>query len=526
MKPLIQAVACFSEGRRTEIVQQIVDSMTRAGGIHLLGTEARAQENRCQVTLVGLPSEVEKALFAGVRAAAEHINLTQHSGAHPRFGAMDMISVIPIRDVEIEESIGLAQKLGQKVARELKIPVYMIEAAALRSVYEDTTTLYQTAFQYEQLAEHIGTDPFWMPDFGPAQVGTAGAIFIGAYLPRVYGHLTCSTDAAARLEKLAEAASSLRDVRCQVTDHGLSFTLTNYRRTPLYRVLELLRREAAHAGLTIERCGLDGFVPQAALLESAGWYMQLADFKPEQLLEQRISEAEGRPTPLALEEPPVPEDATQHVFLPTISDAQRLESFASAVGQSTITPGGGAVSALAGALAAALAEMVSGLTISKRGYEEVEQNMRAIRTAATAVRAKLLASVDQDVEAFQHLMDALRLPKADTERPAAIQAATLTATQVPLEVARNGYAALQLVAQVAELGNHNAAIDAAVGAYIGLAAVESAALNVRINVLGLEDTETAERYTAEVTRLIETARQLAQQVIAVASRRGGLTEDK
>ena len=297
--------------------------------------------------------------------------------------------------------------------------------------------------------------------------------------------------------------------------------LLDYEKTPLARVMELIRREAARYGVLIEGSSLVDLLPQAALNASASWYLQFEDFAPEKVLEIRIAKAETEQLSLAHEEPPIPEGASMRIMLPKDPD---FKGFTEDVASATVTPGGGAVSALAGALAAALAQMVSGLTLGKRGYDEVENNMLAIQSAAAALRIKLVSAADQDVEAFQNLMSAIRLPTADPERENAIQSATVDATDVPLEVVRHSYDALLLLEQVVELGNHNAVIDAAVGAQMGAAAVESAALNVRINLLGLNDAEVVQRYLQEVNRIVELTRQLTPRITAAALRRVGLSE--
>lgn len=533
MKPLVECVPNFSEGRRQDVIAEIVEAMVRTGGIYLLDTTSDADHNRCVVTLAGLPEEVEKAIFAGIRTASQLINLDEHRGVHPRFGAADVIPLIPLRDVTMQECTALAHRLGQRVAYELQIPVYFYEEAALRPNYRDLAGIRRPSFQYEQLREVIGIDPAWIPDVGPAQLGPAGAVLIGARPFLIAYNAYLNTDNIEIAKKIARAirnsSGGLRHVKSSgflVNGRAqVSMNLTNFERTPIYRVMELLKIEAARYGVAVESTELVGLIPEMALLDSAQWYLQLEGFDPNRILERRLAQAEMEQTPLGAEEPPIPDDATAHVVLPSIDEYHRPAAFTESVAQSTVTPGGGAVSASAGALAAALAEMVSGLTIGKRGYEQVEGNMQAIKSTAVVLRSKLLDAIEDDIEAFNHLMSTIRLPKDDPDRQRAIQKATLHAAEVPLQVARLSYEAIQLLGQAAEFGNHNASIDAAVGAHLAMAAIEGSALNVRVNLMSLKDESLIQRYTTEINHIVRSARQLCPQIIAVVSQRTGLNED-
>lgn len=506
--------------------------MARAGGVYILDVSSDYDHNRTVVSLAGLPVEVEKALFAGIECAADLIDLDQHIGEHPRFGATDVVPIIPIRDITLEQCISIAQRLGSRVARELHMPVYFYEAAAMRKEHRNLANIRRPSFQYEDLKAVISTDPHWMPDVGPAELGKAGACIIGAREALIAYNVFLNTDNLEIARKIARAirhsSGGLRYVKSTAfMVNGLaqvSLNLTNFRETPIQRVMEMIRSEAQRYGVGILSSELIGLVPQDALWDSASWYLQLDNFSSDSVLEVRIQQAEAD-LPLAIEEPPIPDDATTH-FVPTIdTQAQRPDAFADAIASPTITPAGGAVAAAGAALAAALAEMVSGLTIGKRGYADVEGNMLAIRATAATLRHELLNAIQADSDAFNALMDAIRLPKSHTERDALIQKTSLRAAEIPLETIRLAYESLQLLHQVAELGNHNAAIDAAVGAQMAQAAIEGAALNVRINLLVVADDTTAQRYLAEMNQLLEASRQLTPLIVQVASGRVGLPKD-
>ncbi|MBZ0309762.1 MAG: glutamate formimidoyltransferase, partial [Anaerolineae bacterium] len=299
MKPLVECVPNFSEGRRPDVIAQIVEAMTHAGGIYILDTTADPDHNRCVVTLAGLPEEVEKAVFAGIRTASQLINLDEHEGVHPRFGAADVVPFVPLRDVTMQECVALAHQLGRRVAYELQIPVYFYESAALRVHYQDLADIRRPSFQYEQLREVIGLDPAWMPDVGPAQMGSAGAVLIGARPLLVAYNVYLNTDNVTTAKKIARAirhsGGGLRHVKSAgflVNGKAqVSMNLTDFEQTPLYRVMELLRLEAARYGTAAESAELIGLIPEAALLDSAQWYLQLEDFDSSRILERRLSQA-------------------------------------------------------------------------------------------------------------------------------------------------------------------------------------------------------------------------------------------
>lgn len=528
-RPLVECIPNFSEGRRPDVIDAIVTAMRQAAAVYILDTSSDPDHNRTVITFVGAPEDVERAAFAAIKTAAERIDMTQHSGEHPRLGASDVVPFVPIRDVTMDECVDIARRLGRRVGDELGIPVYLYEAAATSPDRENLANLRSSTFQYEQLAEVIATDPARMPDFGPAQLGTAGATVIGARPPLVAFNVYLNTNNQAIAQKIARAirhsSGGLRYVKgvgFMVEGQAqVSMNLTNYQKTPVHRVVEMIRREAERYGVGITHSELVGLAPQEFFVEAARWYLQLDKFQPDQILEYRIQRAEAERSALAEEEPPVPEEATRRVpaiETPLPTPAQ----FTSAVADGTPTPGGGAVAALAGSLSAALAEMVARLTVGKKKYADVEETMNAIIAAAADLRRKLLDAIDEDVEAFEEVMKAYRLPKDHPGRDAAIQSSLIHAADVPLNVARLALEAMLLSEQVAQQGNVNAASDSAVGALMGLAAVEGAALNVRVNAASLSDPDLAARYRNDAMALVERARQVRDVVIAAAEERAGM----
>ncbi len=528
-RPLVECVPNFSEGRRRDVIEAIVTSIRQAAPVYILDTSSDPDHNRTVVTFAGTPDAVERAMFAAIRTAAEQIDMTVHSGEHPRLGATDVVPFVPIRDVNMDDCVAIALRLGQRVGEELGIPVYLYEAAASRPDRQNLENLRGTSFQYEQLAEVISTDPEHVPDFGPAVMGTAGATVIGARPPLVAYNVYLTTHDVEIARRIARAVRNTSGGLRYVKAAGflvegqaqVSMNLTNYQKTPVHRVVELIRREAARYGVSIAFSELIGLAPQEFFVDAARWYLQLDKFELDQILEYRIQRAEAADSVLADEEPPVPEQASRPVIAvetPPRSPAAFIDS----VAEGTAAPGGGAVAALAGSLSAALAEMVARLTVGKKRYADVEETMNAIVAAASDLRGQLLSAVDEDSAAFNALMGAYRLPEDDPNRATAIQNGTIHAADVPLNVARMALDAMQLAEQVARQGNKNAATDAAVAALMGLAAVEGAALNVRVNVAGLKEDGLAARYNNDVSAMVERARAVRDTVISAAEQRAGL----
>jgi glutamate formiminotransferase/formiminotetrahydrofolate cyclodeaminase len=410
--------------------------------------------------------------------------------------------------------------------------VYFFGEAVRRFGMEDSTDFCHAGFQFEHLQERIRLDPTWMPDVGPAEVGTAGASLIGANLPCLECLIELSGDDLPAAQQVAQAvdyrSGGLRGVRCQVepAENGIRLRLKvmNTTQTPLYRPVEVLHREAARHHIQINRLKLVGLIPESALLDSAEWYLRLDGFSSQAILEQRIRQAEAELTILAEEEPPIPEDATSQIVLPSTNEARRPELFPSVVAQPTPTPGGGAVAALVGALAAALTEMVAGLTIGRKSYESVQSTMQAIQATAYTLRNQLLDAVSQDIDAFTDLLETIRQGRNDPSLEELIQQKTLTTAEVPMQVIRLAYEVLELSEQVVKMGNRNAVIDAAVGARMALAVIESSALNVRVNLMSITDESLTNHYLDELNHLLQAAPPLCQTIISIASQRVGLTE--
>ncbi|MBN1815131.1 MAG: glutamate formimidoyltransferase [Anaerolineae bacterium] len=485
MDRLVECVPNFSEGRRADVIAQIVAAMEAIPGVQVLDVQSDADHNRTVVTLVGPPEAVEEAAFASIARAAALIDMDEHQGEHPRVGATDVVPFVPIRGVTMEDCVRLARRLGRRVGETLAIPVYLYESAATRPDRVNLANLRRG--EYEGLKEAIETDPDRAPDFGPPRLGTAGATIIGARPFLIAFNVYLDTGDVAVAKRIARAvrhsSGGLRFVKALgllvAGQAQVSMNLTDFTRTPIHQALELIRREAARYGVTVVRSELIGLTPQRALLDAAAWYLQL-DLDPRQVLENRLQDVEQPDIPPCLD-------------------------FLDAVAADTPAPGGGSVAALAGALAAALTTMVARLTLGRKKYEAVQVEMETLAAESERLRAALAARVAQDAEAYDRVVAAYRLPKATGEerdtRQEAIQQALARAAEVPLSTARDAVAALELARTAAHMGNANVLTDAGTAAYVARAAFEGAALNVRANADQVIDRGQAAAWLAELKRL-------------------------
>jgi glutamate formiminotransferase len=297
MEKIVECVPNFSEGRREEVISGIRDSIQAVSGVFLLDRHTDADHNRTVLTFAGEPQAVAEAAFAAIRAAATHIDMDRHTGEHPRLGATDVVPFVPLRGTTLEDCIKLARDLGRRVGEELGIPVYLYEAAATRP---DRVNLEDVRRgEYEALKAAIELDPERAPDFGPRKLGKAGATIIGARHPLIAFNVYLSSDDVSIAKKIAMAIRHSSGGLCYLKALGLfvdgraqvSMNLTNYKQTPLARVVELIRCEAARYGTCVHHSELVGLIPEEALVEAARWYLQLDPFENDQILETRLQTA-------------------------------------------------------------------------------------------------------------------------------------------------------------------------------------------------------------------------------------------
>lgn len=522
MTQLIESIPNFSDARRPEVIDQIIAAIQSVGEVKLLDRSSDLDHNRTVVTFAGTPAGVEEAAFRAIKTAAELIDLDQHTGAHPRMGATDVVPFVPLSGATMDDCIAIAKRLGQRVGGELGIPVYLYEAAATRPERANLENIRKG--QYEGLKSEIESNPNRAPDFGPSKLGKAGATVIGARNPLVAFNVYLTTDDVEIARKVARAVRQssgglryvkglglLVDGRAQV-----SMNLTNFRETPIARAVEFIRREAQRHGVGIHHSELVGLIPQEALVDAAVWYTQLDQFDKEQILESRLFSSTDSRVPTPVSSVPQPFDQTQ----------DRPVSFLDELAAASAAPGGGSAAAYAAAMGAGLVAMVAGLTIGKKKYAEVEAEMQAIRVMAEGLRKELTQSVEDDSSAFEAVMGAFKLPK-DTEqqrniRAAAIFNSTLNAAHVPLHVCEDTVKIMELALKCAKDGNINAISDSMSGFAMSRAALTAAGYNVRININSLEDKSAGDKMLKELKDLEKKADKLEKEIRAIMKERGGI----
>jgi len=509
---LVECIPNFSEARRPEIIDQIQQVMCSVAGVHILDRHSDLDHNRTVITCIGSPEAVEEAAFQAIATAARLIDLNFHSGEHPRIGATDVVPFVPISEISMAECVEMARRLGKRVGHDLNIPVYLYEDAATRPERQNLENIRRG--EYENLKLEIKTNSERLPDFGPAELGPAGATVIGARQPLVAYNVYLTTDDVDIAQRIAKAlrnsSGGLHYVKAMgVLVEGraqVSMNLTNYRQSPIGRVVEMIRREAQRYGVAIHHSELVGLIPQEALFDAATWYLQLDGFNIEQVLEQKLYEVQSAsPQQITASQPP---------------------SFLDQLAAATATPGGGAAAAHAGAAGAALVTMVARLTVGKKKYAAVETQMYELAEKSEQLRSQLTAAIAEDSAAFEAVLAASRLPKNTPEDQAArlseLEKATQGAIAVPLRVCGLAVGVIELALQAASFGNVNAISDAASAAALGRAALTCAGLNVQINCATLQDRDTAGHAIQRVKELEDTANQLERALQATLRERANL----
>jgi len=512
--PLVECVPNFSEARRPEVVEMIVNAIAAVPSVVILDRHSDVDHNRTVVTFVGTPQVVEEAAFAGIAKAAELIDLEQHTGEHPRIGATDVVPFIPISGVEMQECIEMAERLGRRVGKELGIPVYLYEQAAKQPERRNLETIRRG--EYETLKNEIMDNPDRTPDFGPSTLASAGATVIGARHFLIAYNVYLTTDDVSIAKKIArsvrhssgglrfvKAIGLLVEGRAQV-----SMNLTNFRKTPISRVVEMIRSEAQRYGVNIHHSELVGLIPQEALVDAAVWYTQMDQFEPDQILESRLY--------TALEE--------RESEVSGLESGLTSDGFLDALASGEPTPGGGSAAAYTAAAGASLVSMVARLTIGRKKYKSAEQEMQTALVRSEALRTELSAAVAGDAAAYDAVMAAYRLPKDTSEqaeiRSRAIEEALLQAIRVPLEVADKALEVMKIASLVTAEGNINAITDVGTGAALAHAGIKGAGLNVRINVADLVDKSIANDLLEKLVDIEERAESIEEQVWLLISERG------
>ena len=477
MSTLVECVPNFSEGRDKTKVDAIVDAM-KMPGVYLLDREMDADHNRCVITLVGERDAIQEAAIRGVGKASELIDLNVHTGAHPRMGAADVVPFIPIDGVTIEDCVAMANHVGEEIWKRYQIPVYLYEAASRMPERQGLENIRRG--QFEGIRAEIATNPARRPDIGEPRVHpTAGATVVGARKFLIAYNVFLNTPDVDIAKKIAKAvrfsSGGMRFVKgAGFLVRGLaqvSMNLTDFEQTPIHRVFEMVKREAARYGVTPISSEIVGLIPKKALEDAAEWFLQVENFDSSLILENRLAAVMGGKMAVG-------------------GLRAGVEPFVEQLAAPTATPGGGSASAAAAAMAAGLAAMLASMSRGKKAYLQFETQLSAAIARLARLREELKAAIDADAESYNSVMKAYRAAKmaADEKSGAAvIEAALKEATNVPLGVAERAHEVEKIAKSLEPITNPNMKSDLATAMALAGAAVTGALANVEINLISLKD---------------------------------------
>ncbi len=517
---IVECVPNISEGRRPEIYQEVANAAASAPGVTLLNVDPGADTNRTVITFVGEPDAVLEGAFRLVKKGLELIDMSAHRGAHPRIGAVDVVPFIPVANVTMDDCVELARKLGERVGKELNVPVFLYEHACTAEHRRNLADIREG--EYEGCAKKL-LDPRWQPDFGPAQfVPRSGAVVIGArkflvaynvnlntldkrlatrvaFDVRERGRMKRDDDGNPVLDAKGEPVwepgilKSVKAVGWVIAEFGcaqVSINLTDLDVTPLHLAFDTCDERARDRGLRVTGSEIVGLVPRSVLLEAGRHYLAKMG-RPTGVPEAALIHTAIRTLGLSEVKP---FDPNERVIEYRLAARPRLASmsvrdFVDELSSDAPAPGGGSVSALAASMGAALASMVAVLSHTKKGFEAKHAELDRIAVRGQELKDQFLAAVDADTEAFDRLLESFRIPKDDPKRDAAIEAATIGAAEVPLSVLERCGEVIELCREIARIGLQASLSDAGVGAQVARAAAAGAYQNVCINLAGVKDRE-------------------------------------
>ncbi len=469
---LVECVPNFSEGRDAAKVDAIVEAM-KVPGVYLLDREMDADHNRCVITLVGEREAIEEAAIRAVGKAAELIDLTRHQGAHPRMGAADVIPFIPIDGVTLEDCVAMARRVAAEIAKRYQIPVYLYEAAASTPERQNLENIRRG--QFEGIRDEIATNPARKPDFGESRVHpTAGATVVGARKALIAYNVFLNTSNVDIAKKIAKAVrfstGGLRSVKgAGFLVRGLaqvSMNLTDFEQTPIHRVFEFVKREAARYGAVPVSSEIVGLIPKLALEQAAEWFLQVENFDSSLILENRLA-------------------AVMSGKMAIGGLRAGIEPFIEQLAAPTATPGGGSAAAASGAMAAGLAAMVASMSRGKKAYLQYESQLSEALAQLGVLREELKAAIDADAESYNLVMKAYKAAKemkdtGDGERT--INGALRQATNVPLGVAEKAVEVVRIAKKLEPVTNPNMKSDLGTAIALANAAMTGALANVDVNL--------------------------------------------
>ncbi len=474
MSTLVECVPNFSEGRDKARVDAIVAAM-KMDGVCLLDREMDADHNRCVITLAGEREAIQEAAIRGVGKAAELIDLNKHQGAHPRMGAADVVPFIPIEGVTLEDCVALARHVGEQIWKRYQIPVYLYEAAATTPERQNLENIRRG--QFEGIRDEIATNPARKPDFGEPRVHpTAGATVVGARKFLIAYNVFLNTSDVEIAKKVAKAvrfsSGGLRYVKgAGFLVRGMaqvSMNLTDFEQTPIHRVFEFVKREAARYGVMPVSSEIVGLIPKKALEQAAEWFLQVENFDSSLILENRLA-------------------AVMSGKMAVGGLRAAVEPFVEQLAAPTATPGGGSAAAASGAMAAGLATMVASMSRGKKAYAQHEPELSQAIARLSQLREELKAAIDADAESYNAVMKVYRQAKESANADGIIDAALRQATSVPLGVAERAREVARIAEKLGPITNPNMKSDLTTAVALARAAIAGGLANVEINLESLKD---------------------------------------
>ena len=471
---LVECVPNFSEGRDKAKVDAIVEAM-KMDGVFLLDREMDADHNRCVITLVGEREPIQEAVIRGVGKASELIDLTRHQGAHPRMGAADVVPFIPIEGVSIEDCVAMARHVGEEIWKRFQIPVYLYEAAAYIPERQNLENIRRG--QFEGIRDEIATQPSRKPDIGDPRIHpSAGATVVGARKALIAYNVFLNTPDVEIAKKIAKAVRFSNGGLRYVKGAGflvrgqaqVSMNLTDFEQTPIHRVFESVKREAARYGVIPVSSEIVGLIPKKALEQAAEWFLQVENFDSSLILENRLSAVMGGKMAVG-------------------GLRAGVEPFVELLAAPTATPGGGSAAAASGAMAAGLANMVASMSRGKKAYAQYEKELSAAIARLSTYREDLKAAIDADAESFNTVMKAYKQAKESADADGIIDSALRQATSVPLAVAEKSREVARITEGLKPITNPNMKSDLITAIALAEAAIKGALANVEINLESIKD---------------------------------------
>ncbi len=536
MDRIVESVPNFSTAD-PKIIKKISQAIKAVDDVRLLNVEPDADYNRTVVTMVGSPEKIGEAAFRAIEKATELIDMSKHKGEHPRMGATDVCPFIPVKDITEEECVKIANKVAKRVAEELGVPTYLYGKAAREDKRKKLSDIRKG--EYEGFKDKILL-PEWKPDFGDAVYNEkSGATTIGvrgfliAYnvnieaedvsIAREIGGLVRESGrwvekdgervrVAGKLKGIQGMGVTLEKENRKLTQ--VSMNVVDFQQfTKMHEAFEEVKKLAEEMGSKVTGSEIVGLVPLAAILEAGKFYSPEVDDQ-DILIKSAIKN-------LGLSD--LDKFVPKKKIIELMIDDKKLadmtvSQFVDELGSDSAAPGGGSVAALGGALSAALTTMVSNLTIGRKKYVEVEEEMQSIHAEAEAIYENLLELIDEDAEAFNQVMEAFGTSKEDTERANKIQEAMKYATEIPMRVACTVFDLLDLTYTVASKGNSNAITDAGVGALFADAAIKGALYNARINLLSVKDQEFKDKMEKKIDNILEKLDNKKNKVLALVEK--------